>query len=54
MNATISTSPLWACCTTAESRPAESNFGRKAVPCSRSAHSESLPEMAVSFHGLAK
>jgi hypothetical protein len=54
MNATISTSPVAACWTTAVSRPAESNFGRNSLPCSRSARSVSLPGMAVSFQTLAK
>jgi hypothetical protein len=54
MNATISTSPVSACWTTTVSSPAESNFGAKALPCSRSARSESVPEMALSFQSLAK
>jgi hypothetical protein len=54
MKATISTSPVPACWTTAVSRPAESNFGRKALPSSRAARSVSLPGMAFSFQTLAK
>jgi hypothetical protein len=54
MKATISTSPVSACWTTAVSRPAESNLGSKLLPLSRSPRSVSLPEMAVSFQTLAK
>jgi hypothetical protein len=54
MKATISTSPESTCWTTAESSPAESNFGRNSLPCSRAARSVSLPDMAVSFQTLAK
>jgi len=54
MNANISTSPVSACWTIADSRPAESNFGRKALPCSRVSRSESLAEMALSFQGLVR
>jgi hypothetical protein len=35
MKATISTSPVSASWAIAPSRPAESNFGRKSLPCSR-------------------
>ena len=44
MNATIRTSPVAASCATAVMRPAESNFGRNAVPCSRAS---SMSEMAT-------
>jgi hypothetical protein len=54
MKATISISPLSACCTTADSSPAESKFGAKPFPRSSSARSFSLPEMAASFQSLAK
>jgi hypothetical protein len=54
MNATISTSPVSACWTTAVSRPAESSFGARRLPSSCVSRSESVAEMAHSFQALVR
>jgi hypothetical protein len=54
MKATISTSPVPACWTTAVSSPDESNFGANSLPCSRRSRSESMAEMALSFQALVR
>jgi hypothetical protein len=54
MKANIRISPVSACWTTAESNPAASSFGRKALPSSRSARSLSVPEMTGSFQTVAR
>jgi hypothetical protein len=54
MKATIRTSPVSQCWTTADSNPAELNFGRNSLPVSRAAEFLSLPEMAFSFQAVAR